>query len=166
MALRAFEDFFPSGRGLVSGQKLSNIFRGVTLIPKMAITSLTLGSQTAKVDASQSIALAVTAVTNTDLTATLPVGAIIRSMTVYTTTAFGAVTDAVISVGNAAAGAQYVAAVSIKAAGVVGLTFVSAASAAFLSFPTGSPNLFIRIAQSGGNSAIGAATLVVTYSVP
>ena len=35
---------------------------------------------------------------------------------------------------------------------------------ALASLPAGSPNLFIRIVQTGGNSAVGAATLVLNYA--
>lgn len=171
MAVKSFNKF-PDWFRLIDGTHLNNLFTGVMSMGSIVVTGLTntgnlkLGSQGGKVSASQQIALAVTAVTNTDLTATLPAGATIVSMTVYTTTAFTAVTDAMISIGNVAAGAQYVAAVSIKALGVYDLTLVAAAAAALASFPSGSPNLFIRIAQSGGSTAVGAATLVVNYIVP
>lgn len=112
------------------------------------------------------LSLPVTAATNTDFTVSLPTGSIIQSMTVYTTTAYGAVTDAVISIGSAAAGAQYVAATSIKAQGVVTLVPVTTAAPALLSLPAGTPNIFVRIAQSGGNSATGAGKLVISYTVP
>lgn len=161
MAAKAFSPFYPAGRGLQNGQKLTNLFTGVEAMPSPAF-----GTQGAKPLASQKFALTVPSQTNTDFTFTLPAGATIRSMAVYTTTAFGAVTDAQISIGNAAAGAQYVAATSIKAVGVISLTLVAASAAALLSFPSGSPNLFVRIAQSGGNSATGAATLVVNYDIP
>lgn len=108
--------------------------------------------------------LSVTAVTNTDSTVAIPNGALIRSMTVYTTTAFTAVTDAMISIGNAAGGAQYVAAVSIKAVGVYSLTLLAAQAAALANFTAGT--LFVRIAQSGGSTAVGAATLVVSFAAP
>lgn len=110
------------------------------------------------------LALSVTAVTNTDSTLAIPSGAIIRSMTVYTTTAFTAVTDAMISVGSAAGGAQYVAAVSIKAVGIVSLTLIGSNAAALANFTAGT--LFVRVAQSGGSTAVGNATLVVSYAVP
>ena len=110
--------------------------------------------------------LTVTAVTNTDTTIAIPSGAFIQSINVYTTTAFTAVTDALLSVGSAAGGAQYVAATSIKAAGNITLAFVQSAAiaAALANFTLGT--MFLRVAQSGGSTATGAATLVVTYSVP
>lgn len=112
-------------------------------------------------------ALTVTAVTNTDVTATVPTGALIVAFDVYTTTAFTAVTDAMISIGSTAGGSDYVAATSIKAAGVVHLTLAATTIANLVSMPTqATPNVFIRIAQSGGSTAVGAATLVARYLVP
>ena len=111
----------------------------------------------------QTLALPVTAVTNTDYTMSLPPGGILHSAKVYTTTAYTG-TTANISLGSAAAGAQYVTAVSIASVGLVTLTLVASAAAAFLSFPTGSPNLFIRIAQSTTPTAVGAGSLILTYS--
>lgn len=120
-----------------------------------------------KLEAAITKALTVTAVTNTDTTTTVPTGALIVAIDVYTTTAFGAVTDAVISVGSTAAGNDYVTATSIKAAGVVRLTLAATTIANLVSMPSAAtPNVFIRIAQSGGNSATGAATLVIRYLVP
>jgi hypothetical protein len=112
----------------------------------------------------QTLALPVTAVTNTDFTMSLPPGCILHSAKVYTITAYTG-TTANISLGNAAAGAQYVTAVSIASVGLVTLTMLAAQAPAFLSFPTGSPNLFIRIAQSTTPTAVGAGTLILTYSV-
>lgn len=112
------------------------------------------------------LALPVTATANTDFTLSIPPGATIASMTVYTTTAYGAATDATIQIGSAAAGSQYVAATSIKAAGVVTLAAAatSAAAAALLAAPNASPNIFVRIVQTGAASATGAATLVIDYN--
>lgn len=119
-----------------------------------------------KANVTQRIALPVTAVANTDFTISLPPGAVVMSARVYTTTAYGAATDATIQLGSAAGGSQYVAAASIKAVGVAALTLVNAAAAGLASFPSGSPNLFARIVQTGAASATGAATLVVEYSAP
>lgn len=123
-----------------------------------------VASPVASVVGNQTQALSVTAVANTDTTMSIPAGARIIKLTVYTTTAFGAATDATIALGNAAAGAQYVAATSIKAGGVVTLTpaATTAAASGLLSFPG---TLYIRIAQTGTASATGAATLVVEYSI-
>ena len=68
---------------------------------------------------------------------------------------------------RASSGQEYVAQTSVKAAGVVILTFAatSAAAAAMLSAPNTVPNLFIRITQTGGNSATGAATLVASFDL-
>lgn len=118
-----------------------------------------------RLQAAQRASLTVTAITNTDSVMSIPPGATIEAIRVFTTTAFTAVTDAQISIGNAAAGAQYVAAVSIKAVGIVNCTLVNAAAAALAAAPA-TPNIFIRIAQSGGNTAVGAATIVVSYLLP
>jgi hypothetical protein len=114
-----------------------------------------------KTDYCQRLSLPVTAITNTDFIMSLPAGSTLLSMTVYTTTAYTG-TTANISVGNAAAGAQYVTAVSIASVGMVTLTLLAAQTAAFLSMPA-PPNLFIRIAQSTTPTAVGAAVLVVNY---
>ena len=67
-------------------------------------------------------ALPVTATANTDFTMSIPPGARIASMTVYTTTAYGAATDCKIEIGTSAGDNSYVAQTSIKAAGIVLLT--------------------------------------------
>lgn len=124
----------------------------------------TVATPVANVQGSGTQSITVTAVANTDLTMSIPAGARVTKATVYTTTAFGAATDATISLGNAAGGAQYVAATSIKAGGVYTLAFVASTAAAsgLLSFPG---TLYIRITQTGAASATGAATLVVEYSI-
>lgn len=165
MAVKTFRPFV-NGLRLIDGSKLNNLFQGNEQMQAINVLHATLGSQSASPLVDQIIPLSVNNATNTDLTATLPTGALVRSMTAYTTTAFTAVTDAQISVGNAAAGAQYVTAVSIKALGIVSLTLLAAQAAALASFPSGSPNLFIRIAQSGGNTAVGSGLLVVSYVLP
>jgi hypothetical protein len=111
----------------------------------------------------QRLAMTVTAVANTDFTMSVPPGASITSIKVFTGTAFTAVTDAQLSVGVSAGDASYVALTSIKALGLVNMALVAAAAAALASAPAGSPNLFIRIVQTGTPSAVGAATLVVDY---
>lgn len=165
MAVKAFNAFV-NGFRTINGTHLNNLFTGQEQMQAVNTLKLTVGSQGASTDAIQKIALAVTATANTDITASIPAGAIIRSMTVYTTTAFTAVSDAQIQIGNAAAGAQYVAAVSIKALGIYALTLLGSAAAALANFPAGSPNLFVRIVQSGGSTAVGSATLLVSYVLP
>ena len=81
---------------------------------------------------------------------------------VYTSVAYTGAT-ATIQIGNAVAGAQYVAAVSIAPIGIVSLTLLAAQTPAFLSMPAGSPNLFIRIVQTSP-TAVGTAKLVINYS--
>jgi hypothetical protein len=122
----------------------------------------TVASPVATVPASQIQALTVTATANTDITMSIPAGARILTFIVYTTTAFGASTDATIALGSASGGAQYVAATSIKAAGVVTLSPATTAPTGMLSFPG---TLYIRIAQTGTASATGAATIAVQYAL-
>ena len=74
-----------------------------------------------RMDYIQTLMLSVTAVANTDFTMSVPPGATLLSATVYTSVAYTGAT-ATIQIGNAAAGAQYVAAVSIQAIGIVPLT--------------------------------------------
>lgn len=93
----------------------------------------------------------------------LPAGAILLSASFYTTVAFGAVTDAKISIGKTAGAQEYVAQVSVKAAGVVALSLV--ASELALSNLPAAPNLFVRITQTGTASATGTGLLVVNYTV-
>jgi len=116
----------------------------------------------------QMLALSTTAASATSaFTMAVPAGCLIKSIDVYTGVAFGSSTDVTIAIGNVAAGAQYVAATSIKAAAKVSLAFVGSGIAALANMPAGTPNnLFITLTQTGSNTATGAATLVVTFSVP
>jgi hypothetical protein len=108
--------------------------------------------------------LTVTAATTTDFgPLSIPAGKTLMRAAVYTSTAFGAVTDAKISIGISAGDQSYVAQTTIKAVGVYNLTLVNAAAASLASMPA-APNLYVRITQSGGNSATGAATLVLEYA--
>jgi hypothetical protein len=113
-------------------------------------------------DAFQKLGLPVTAVANTDFTMSIPSGCTLLSAVVYTSVAYTGAT-ATIQIGNAAGGAQYVAAVSILPIGIVPLTLLAAQIPAFLSMPAGTPNLFIRIVQTSP-TAVGAAVLVVNYA--
>ena len=117
----------------------------------------------AKAHVSQRVTLAVTAVANTDFTVSIPPGATLTSLVVYTGTAFTAGTDCKISAGISAGDASYVALQTVAAIGVVTLTLVAAAAATLGAFPAGSPNLFVRLVQTGTATAVGAATLVVNY---
>lgn len=110
------------------------------------------------------ITLPVTATANTDFTVTVPAGAINATYTVLTTTAYGAATDAQISIGSTAGGVDYVAATTIKAIGRYSLTPVAAAAATHLNI--GGVTLNVRVVQSGTASATGAATLIVGYALP
>lgn len=113
----------------------------------------------------QELSLPVTAVANTDYAAiTLPAGARNVTYRTYTTTAYTAVTDAQISIGSTAGGVDYVAATTIKAIGVKSHTPVDAAAAVHLA--PGVLQLFVRVTQSGGSTAVGAAQLVLDYSMP
>lgn len=115
--------------------------------------------------ASQALSLPVTATANTDYPAiTLPAGAFNVTYRTYTTTAYTAVTDAQISIGSTAGGVDYVAATTIKAIGVKSHTPVDAAAAVHLT--PGTNAFYVRVTQSGGSTAVGAATLVFDYSLP
>lgn len=111
----------------------------------------------------QKLSLPVTATANTDFTVSVPAGKSLLRATVYTGTAYTAVTDAKIEIGVSAGDASYVAATTIAAIGVHALTLVAAAAAALGSLPA-TPNLFVRVVQSGGSTAVGAATLVLEYA--
>lgn len=114
-------------------------------------------------DARTRAAIAVTATANTDIIFTIPKGAVGGRYTVFTTTAFGAATDATIQIGTTAGGSDIVAAATIKALGVYDLTRVAAGAALHLNVPQ---TLYIRIVQTGTASATGAATLVASYGLP
>lgn len=111
----------------------------------------------------QKISLPVTAIANTDFTVSAPKGKSLLRATVYTGTAYTAGTDAKIEIGTSAGDASYVAQATIAAIGVHALTLVSAAAAALASLPA-TPNLFVRVVQTGTPTAVGAATLVLEYA--
>lgn len=112
------------------------------------------------------LSLPVTAVATTDFTMSIPPGAAIDSLIVYTTTAYGAATDAKISVGSTVGGQEYVAQTSIKAGGVVSLSFAATtAAAAAMAVAPAVPNLNVRITQTGAASATGAAVLVASFNL-
>lgn len=113
----------------------------------------------------QELSLPVTATANTDYAAVaLPAGARDITYKTITTTAYTAVTDAQISIGSTAGGVDYVAATTIKAAGVKSHTPVDAAAAVHLA--PGALTFFVRVTQSGTASAVGAATLIFGYNMP
>lgn len=107
-------------------------------------------------------ALTVAANATTDFIVPIPVGARITGFRTLTDVAFGAVTDAQISIGKTVGGAEYVAATTIKAIGSKIHSVVDAAAADYESLPQAFVN--VRITQSGGNSATGAAKLYVEYA--
>jgi len=111
------------------------------------------------------IALPVTATANTDYPAiAFPPGATDVTYRTYTTTAYTAGTDAKISIGSTAGGVDYVAATTIAAIGVKSHTPVDAAAAFHLA--PGALTAFVRVTQTGAATAVGAATLAISYSVP
>jgi hypothetical protein len=112
----------------------------------------------------KALSLPVTATANTDFAVTLPPGATNVTYRTYTTTGYGAATDAQISIGSTAGGVDYVAATTIKAVGVKSHTPVDAAAAVHLA--PGALTFFVRVTQSGAASATGAATLVFDYALP
>lgn len=115
------------------------------------------------------IALPVTATANTDYQVQIPAGARNVTFSTITTTAYGAATDAQVSIGKTVGGAEYVAAVSIKALGKV-LHTLATTNIADLDTLPGSPGSMttvnVRVVQSGTASATGAANLYVGYSLP
>jgi hypothetical protein len=108
------------------------------------------------------LVMTVTAAGNTDYTLAIPPGATLLRATCFTSVAFGAGTDALLSIGPTPGDASYVAPVSIKAIGIYPLTWVAAAAADLLSLPA-SP-LCVRIAQTGAPSAVGQAILAVEHA--
>lgn len=142
---------------------IDNTILGSTTPVQIASVADSASGIAGKTDYLQRLSLPVTAVTNTDFTLSVPTGATIVTIAVYTTTAYTG-TTANLSIGSAAAGAQYVAATSIASIGVVQLTLVNAAAASLLSMPAGTPNVFIRIAQGATPTVVGAGTLVINYT--
>jgi len=112
----------------------------------------------------ETLTLPVTATANTDFTYTFPARAVDANMTVFTTTAYTAGTDAQLSVGSTAGGVDYVAAFSIKALAVAAVTRVAAAAATWLN--PGGLTFNLRVVQSGTATAVGNATVVITYALP
>ena len=109
--------------------------------------------------------MTVTATTTTNYSALkLPVGAAIESLTVYTTTAFTGGT-ATLTIGSASGGAQYVASVSVAAAGVVVLSPVASAACAAALLAAPAAGFFATITQASAPTAVGAATLVVAFDL-
>lgn len=115
------------------------------------------------------IPLTVTAIANTDFNFQLPCAARNLVFRTKTVTAFGAATDAQLQLGKTVGGAEYVAAVSVKAQGEVAHAEVAAGIPDLDQVPgsLGSTAAFTgRIVQSGAASAVGVATLYVDYSIP
>jgi len=112
------------------------------------------------------VPLPVTAVANTDLTATVPAGSFLISASTYTSVAYGAATDATIAVGTTVGGGEYVAATTIKAIGVKNHTLVDAATPGFVALPGAAGAIKIRIVQTGTASATGTGFLCLRVSMP
>ena len=113
------------------------------------------------------VPLPVTATANTDFSISLPPGGAIIAATVFTTVAYGAVTDCKISLGTSAGDNSYLSGgttVSVKALGVYVLTLVQPGAAGPALMPNASPNLYIRLVQTGTASATGTAFLIINYS--
>lgn len=119
-----------------------------------------------RIDGAITLPLPVTAVATTDFVVTPPPGAILLSASTITTVAYGAVTDATIAIGSTVGGGEYVAATTVKAIGVKNHTLVDAAAPYFANTTGAANEIKVRITQSGGNSAVGAATLVLRFSLP
>lgn len=108
--------------------------------------------------------MTVTATANSDFIIPVPKGARNFTARTFTDTAFTAGTDAQIQLGKTVGGAEYVAAVSVKAIGVVTHTLVNAAAADYEGLPQDGIN--VRIVQSGTATAVGSAKLYIDYSLP
>lgn len=104
-------------------------------------------------------------VSTSDYSFTIVSGATVLGVTAYTTTAFGAVTAVNLTAGTAAGDNAYVQAQTIKSLGVVSLLLNGTNVAGLASLPSGSPNFFVRLTQTGGNSGVGSAVIVVDYLV-
>jgi len=125
--------------------------------------------------AAQTLVLTTTGA-STDFVLNPPVGAILQSMIVINpTAATGAPTNANLSVGKTLGGAEYVAAVDLKAAGKTVLTFattnladiLSAPSSGAANSPAGNPSpVNIRIAFVGGTAPAMAPTFILEYTMP
>lgn len=103
------------------------------------------------------LSLPVTAVANTDFTITLPAGAIL-SIFARTTTAYGAATNANLTIGTTVGGGEIVASVDVRTKANRTLTLVDANSDVITPFAGGAVN--VRITQVGAASAVGAARLI------
>lgn len=108
------------------------------------------------VPVARTLSLVPTASANTDLTLAMPAGYGLLRITFYTTTAYTG-TTVTAQVGTTAGGTDVVAAVSVKAAGVVSAT-IAIANPTSMTAST----LFVRIAQTGA-TAVGAGQMVVEY---
>lgn len=115
------------------------------------------------------VAVTVTAVANTDFSFQVPSAARNLSFRAKTVTAFGAATDAQLQLGKTAGGAEYVAAVSVKALGDYALAQVATLMAELdtVTGQAGQMTTFTgRVVQSGAASATGLTNLYVSYSLP
>jgi hypothetical protein len=133
---------------LASGGKLVDAGSGIFGFPHFA----------------QKLAIIPTAVAATNFTMSIPPGSTINGITVFTTVAFTG-GSALLLVGSAAAGAQYVASVSIASVGIIKTTLIGTATG-LAAMPTGSPNLFFDFSQTSAPTAVGAATVIVEYFTP
>ena len=105
--------------------------------------------------------MTVTATANTNFTLSIPPRMTLAEVTVFTTIAFGAATDATMQIGSSVGASDYVAAQSIKSLTTHTLAITPSSSSVYMS--AADPNLFIRITQTGTTSATGRCTLVVKY---
>lgn len=116
--------------------------------------------------------------TTTDFTTDLPVGATLNTILFFNpTAATGTPTNANVSVGKTQGGAEFVAAVDLKAAGKTALTFASTNIADAINMPataglngvggTSMSRVYIRVAFVGGTApAMTGAVAIVEYTMP
>lgn len=136
---------------------------GNALIEVAAVTSGVVTTRGARLGAGGArplmagvISLVPVAQANTDFTLTIPTGITAVRATTITSTAFTGNT-VTLQLGSTAGGTDLVAAVSVKAAGLVAHTLV----APLVNFGTGT--LFARLVQTATFTAVGAGTTILEY---
>lgn len=103
--------------------------------------------------------------------ATIPKNAYILTIDADVTTAFNAGTTNTIQLGATAAGADFLAATSITAAGVqhltaaAGLGVAATANASLQTAINGDVPMYVKYAQTGTAATAGVVTIVVTYAL-
>lgn len=107
-------------------------------------------------------------VATSDYTMSIPSGATVLGITLYTNTAFLATGTVTLTCGSGVGDSLYLAATNVKAQGVVvGVLPVTTTAVVNLSsMPASSPNFFMRLTQTGTPSGVGRVLIVVDYLAP